>query len=241
MSVTLKNISGLWITVLLSLSGISFLNASSLSNDQDIKRFISSHVPVEIKLGNQPESVNGFIYFANSEGLIEFNGISCRRFSLPYGQTIRSVHVSRDGTIFTGSFEEFGYWKDSHNGNLIYHSLSAKMSIEKMMRYGKSTKIKASFTFQSFTTIYSYNGAEVKPIKGPSILLFMFRTSKGFITQGLGSGLYWFNGDKFKFIEGSELFSWKKVHSIIEKVMMSTGFVQQMTGFLVFTAENLFL
>ena len=218
MSVTLKNISGIWITVLLSLSGISFLNASSLSNDQDIKRFISSHIPVENQnWGISQNSVNGFIYFANSEGLIEFNGISCRRFSLPYGQTIRSVYVSRDGTIFTGSFEEFGYWKDSHNGNLIYYSLSAKMSIEKNDEIWKIYEDKGIIYFQSFTTIYSYNGADVKPIKGPSILLFMFRTSKGFITQGLGSGLYWFNGDKFKFIEGSELFSWKKVHSIIEK------------------------
>jgi hypothetical protein len=233
MSVTLKNISGLWITVLLSLSGISFLNASSLSNDQDIKRFISSHVPVENQnWGISQNSVNGFIYFANSEGLIEFNGISCRRFSLPYGQTIRSVHVSRDGTIFTGSFEEFGYWKDSHNGNLIYHSLSAKMSIEKNDEIWKIYEDKGIIYFQSFTTIYSYNGAEVKPIKGPSILLFMFRTSKGFITQGLGSGLYWFNGDKFKFIEGSELFSWKKVHSIIEKGN---------DEYWICTAENLFL
>jgi|SRR5664280_842501 len=89
MSVTLKNISGIWITVLLSLSGISFLNASSLSNDQDIKRFISSHVPVENQnWGISQNTANGFIYFANSEGLIEFNGISCRRFRLSNQQRI---------------------------------------------------------------------------------------------------------------------------------------------------------
>ena len=179
MSVTLKNISGIWITVLLSLSGISFLNASSLSNGQDIKRFISSHIPVENQnWGISQNSVNGFIYFANSEGLIEFNGISCRRFSLPYGQTIRSVYVSRDGTIFTGSFEEFGYWKDSHNGNLIYYSLSAKMSIEKNDEIWKIYEDKGIIYFQSFTTIYSYNGAEVKPIRGHLFYYLCFEPAK---------------------------------------------------------------
>jgi ligand-binding sensor domain-containing protein/DNA-binding CsgD family transcriptional regulator len=218
MSATPKNISRIWIIVLLSLPGITFLHASPLSSDQVIKRFISSHVPVENQnWGISQNPVTGFIYFANSEGLIEFNGISCTRFSLPYGQTIRSVHVTRDGTIFTGSFEEFGYWKHSRDGDLIYHSLSDKMSISKNDEIWKIYEDKGTIYFQSFTTIYSYNGTDVKSIKGPFVFLFMFQTSKGFIAQALGSGLYRFDGTKFKFIDGSELFSWKKVHSIIEK------------------------
>ena len=87
---------------------------AAFSTDDVIKRFISNHVPVENQnWGISQNPVNGFIYFANSEGLVEFNGISSKIFTLPYGQTIRSVLVSQDGTIFTGSFEEFGYWKPS--------------------------------------------------------------------------------------------------------------------------------
>jgi DNA-binding CsgD family transcriptional regulator len=217
MSVLLKNIPGICFTILMSVSRISFLHASAFSTDQVIKRFISNHVPVENQnWGISQSPVNGFIYFANSEGLIEFNGISSRLFGLPYGQTIRSVHVSQDGTIFTGSFEEFGYWKKSRDGNLVYHSLSDKISIEKNDEIWKIYENNGIIYFQSFTTIYCFHGGEVKPIKGPFTLLFMFRTSKGFITQVLGRGLYWFDGTEFKFIDGSELFSWKKVHTIIE-------------------------
>ncbi len=217
MSALLKNISVICFALLISLPGISFLHASSFSTDEVIKRFISNHVPVENQnWGISQSPVNGFIYFANSEGLIEFNGISSRLFSLPYGQTIRSVHVSQDGTIFTGSFEEFGYWKDSQNGNLVYHSLSDKINIEKNDEIWKIYENKGIIYFQSFTTIYCYHGSEVKPIKGPFTLLFMFRSSKGFIAQVLGRGLYWFDGTEFKFIDGSDLFSWRKVHSIIE-------------------------
>jgi DNA-binding CsgD family transcriptional regulator len=213
----LKNISGICIAVLMSLSGISFLNASAFSNEDVIKRFISNHVPVENQnWGISQSPVTGFIYFANSEGLIEYNGISSRLLRLPYGQTIRSVHVSQDGTIFTGSFEEFGYWKHNSDGNLHYYSLSDKISIEKNDEIWKIYEDKGIIYFQSFTTIYCCHGDEVKPIKGPFTLLFMFQTSRGFIAQVLGSGLYWFNGTEFRFIVGSELFSWEKVHSIIE-------------------------
>jgi DNA-binding CsgD family transcriptional regulator len=212
-----KNISGICIAVLMSLSGISFLNASAISTEDVIKRFISNHVPVENQnWGISQSPVTGFIYFANSEGLIEYNGISSKLLRLPYGQTIRSVHVSQDGTIFTGSFEEFGYWKHNSDGNLFYYSLSDKISIEKNDEIWKIYEDKGIIYFQSFTTIYCYHGDEVKPIKGPFTLLFMFQTSRGFIVQVLGSGLYWFNGTEFRFIAGSELFSWEKVHSIIE-------------------------
>jgi DNA-binding CsgD family transcriptional regulator len=214
----LKNTQGICIAILLSLSYIFLISAKALSTDQVINRFISSQVPVENQnWGICQSPVSKFIYFANSEGLIEFNGISSRRFSLPYGQTVRSVYVSQGGTIFTGSFEEFGYWEAGSNGKLIYHSLSDKITIEKNDEIWKIYEDKGTIYFQSFTTIYCYHGNEVKAIKGPFTLLFMFQCSKGFITQVLGNGLYWFDGSEFRFIMGSELFSWKKVLSIIER------------------------
>jgi ligand-binding sensor domain-containing protein/DNA-binding CsgD family transcriptional regulator len=217
MSALQKNIPGKCFVFLMFISGICLLQASALSADDVIKRFLSNHVPVENQnWGISQDPVSGFIYFANSEGLIEFNGITSKIFKLPYGQTIRSVHVSQDGTIYTGSFEEFGYWKHNSDGNLIYHSLSGKIKIEKNDEIWKIYDEKGIIYFQSFTTIYSYHGDEVKPIKGPFTLLFMFRTSRGFIAQVLGTGLYWFDGSEFRFIAGSNLFSWKKVHAIIE-------------------------
>ena len=56
--------------------------SSGYPTDEVIKRFISNHVPVENQnWGISQNPVNGYIYFANSEGLIEFNGISSRLFN----------------------------------------------------------------------------------------------------------------------------------------------------------------
>lgn len=72
-----KNIPGVCFAVLLLFCTISFIQSSPASTDEVIKRFISNHIPVENQnRGISQSPVNGFIYFANSEGLIEYNGIS---------------------------------------------------------------------------------------------------------------------------------------------------------------------
>ena len=217
MSAILKKISWIYLIITVIISILPFVCAFAVSSDQVIEKVISNHIPVENQnWGISQNRANGYIYFANSEGLIEFNGIKSRLFTLPLRQTIRSVHVSQDGTIFTGSFEEFGYWKYNHEGNLVYFSLSAKVNVEKNDEIWKIYEDKGNIYFQSFTTIYCYKDGDIKPVKGPFTMLFIFQTHKGFIAQVLGNGLYWFDGAQFTFIAGSESFSWKKVHSIIE-------------------------
>jgi uncharacterized protein YukJ len=112
--------------------GISFLFLSATwfllctpfdlaGQDDDLQDFISSNIPVS----NQNWEIcqnpaNKYLYFANSAGLVEYNGISSRLFNMPYRKGIRSVYVNSAGTIYTGSFEDFGYWEDDRNGGLSY-------------------------------------------------------------------------------------------------------------------------
>ncbi|MDD2279678.1 MAG: hypothetical protein PHS05_11520, partial [Bacteroidales bacterium] len=56
---------------------------------------------------------NQLIYMANSEGLFEFNGINWTKYTLKDKLPIRSVAVNSSEQIFTGSFEEFGFWEYS--------------------------------------------------------------------------------------------------------------------------------
>lgn len=205
------------ITCILVLLANIYRVCSASADDQVIKRFISNHVPIENQNWNiSQDPASGYIYFANSEGLIEFNGIKSKLYSLPLGQTIRSVYCDGNGIIYTGSFEEFGYFSPGADGNLIYTSLASKAKVEKNDEIWKIYKKGSTICFQSFTTIYCYNGSTVTPVTGPFTMLFTFQVNSGFISQVLEKGLYWFDGSGFKFIEGSELFGWKKIHSIIE-------------------------
>ncbi len=171
-------------------------------------------------LSNQSWSISQdpqsqLIYIANSEGLIEFNGINWRKFTRADKLPIRSVAVNRQGRIFTGTFEDFGFWEHNKVGELEYTSLAHLTELEKNDEIWKIYFDSENTYFQSFTTIYILNQGKVRPVKAPYAMLFLHQVQNKYVVQVIESGLYWFQNDEFTLIEGSQFFSNKKVHAII--------------------------
>lgn len=70
------------------------------------------------------EDRNGILYFANSEGLLTFNGNYWNLFPLPNKTIVRSVAVdSLSGKIYVGGQDEMGYFYPDGKGSLQYHSI----------------------------------------------------------------------------------------------------------------------
>ena len=84
---------------------------------------ILNYIPKEYGAGNQnwmiSQDKNQFIYFANNEGLLEFNGSSWSLYPSPNETILRSVKVINN-LIYTGCYMEFGFWKRQSNGQLKY-------------------------------------------------------------------------------------------------------------------------
>lgn len=193
------------------------ISSQGIEQRNEILNFIANHIPVagqNWEINQDP--VTRYIYFANSAGLIEYNGISARTYNLPYRQGIRSVFVNSDGLIFTGSFEDFGFWEKDLNGGLLYHSLATDIEVSKNDEIWNIFELNNTLFFQSFTTIYAYNYSTVRAISCPSFMLFFFRVGEKFIAQALNDGLYWWDGSEFTFIKGSEIFRSVKVHAVID-------------------------
>ncbi|MCF1190056.1 LuxR C-terminal-related transcriptional regulator [Mangrovimonas sp. AS39] len=120
----------------------------------------------DYRAGNQNWGVakgnSGKLYVANNEGLLEFDGMVWKFYEMPNKTIIRSVHVA-DGKIFTGSYEEFGYWEKNEFGVLAYTSLSSSLEEEtyKDQEFWKILSINGQVLFQSFTNIYIYNDGEL--------------------------------------------------------------------------------
>ncbi|MEO1012643.1 MAG: Two component regulator three Y domain-containing protein, partial [Bacteroidota bacterium] len=66
---------------------------------------------------------NGELFVANNAGLLHFNGEAWTLNKLPNRTIVRSV-AYLDYKIFTGSYEEFGYWVKNEVGLLEYTSLT---------------------------------------------------------------------------------------------------------------------
>ncbi|NJK86958.1 MAG: transcriptional regulator, partial [Bacteroidales bacterium] len=198
------------------------LSVVLVTRGQNASPEIKQHILNQISIKDQNWNIsqndgNYLMYFANSEGLISYNGITSRLHRLPYDKNVRSVHVDDNGTVFTGTFEEFGYWKTNKIGELEYQPLSHLTHIQKNDDIWKIYELNQKIYFQSFTTIYVYDYQNIMAIKTPYIALFMFRAANGFIVQFIDNGLYWFNGTDFSFIPGSKPLGSMKVHAVIEK------------------------
>ena len=183
----------------------------------DIHKFIPGSVPVNSQNWDIfRDPVSGYVYFANSAGLIEYNGITARTYAVPYTQGVRSVYINSDGVIFTGSYEDFGYWSKDRSGMLSYTSLAPGAGVARNDEIWNISEIGHTLYFQSFTSVYIYDYNVVRRVAAPSSMLFFFRVGERFVAQAIDQGLYWFDGSGFEFIEGSEIFASHKVHALIE-------------------------
>jgi DNA-binding CsgD family transcriptional regulator len=88
---------------------------------------VVTFTPDEYRAGSQNWSIaqdeSGFIYVANNEGLLEYDGSVWRHYPSPNESILRSVHAG-NGRIYTGSYMDFGYWDRGADGRLSYLSLS---------------------------------------------------------------------------------------------------------------------
>ena len=173
----------------------------------------------EYKAGNQNWSIcesNDYLYVANNEGLLEFDGLEWRLYQLPNKTIIRSVAV-QGKKIFTGSYEEFGYWERSPSGELMYTSLISglkKEDIETESIWGVYPG-KDSVIFKSFAKIYVYKNNKTEVLNPGATLHGATLIDDTFYVFMAGKGIFRLSGSDFELVEGSEILKDYTVQSII--------------------------
>lgn len=68
----------------------------------------------------------GLMYFANSEGILEFDGINWQLIPGSVNKKFRTLAQSKDGKIYAGGDHDFGFLKPDKNGHLNFLSLKEK-------------------------------------------------------------------------------------------------------------------
>ena len=159
-----------------------------------------------------------FMYFANNEGLLEFNGSKWILNPSPNETIIRSVNFIND-RIYTGAFMEFGYWKRALNGQLAYTSLSnsIKDKINDDEQFWGIFPFDNWILFQSLEKIYAYN-TKTKSftiIDPKSTILKAFKTTNGIYFQ-TAKGLFEIDQGKSKLFLSNEIINQNKVINILD-------------------------
>lgn len=156
----------------------------------------------EYNAGNQNWGVsradNGMLYVANNNGLLEYDGLKWSFLELPNKTTIRSVLAYKD-KVYTGSYEEFGYWNKNAKGELVYTSLSdhIKKQISPNEEIWQILPFKEGIVFRSFLNIYIYrfNGA-INKIKPKSIVISCNIIDGKLYVATLHNGIYEFKNNQ---------------------------------------------
>ncbi|MBF2708042.1 helix-turn-helix and ligand-binding sensor domain-containing protein [Flavobacterium soyangense] len=201
-----------------------------LSYSQELPPIIK-YTPANYEAGNQnwmiSQDKNHYLYFANNEGLLEFNGSSWLLYPSPNETVIRSVKVIND-KIYTGSYMEFGFWKRQDNGQLKYTSLSKtiKSKILNDENFWNIINFDQWVIFQSLNRIYIYDSqtGSFKIISSKSGITKSYRTNNSIYFQSLNEGLYEIESGKSKLVSDSEIL---KKYRIVNVFTLNDGLLIQ--------------
>lgn len=176
---------------------------------------------------------NNFVYFANNEGLLEFNGSNWNLYPSPNETIIRSVKVI-DKKIYTGCYMEFGFWSKLNNGRLKYTSLSAilKNKILDDEQFWNILNYEQWVIFQSLNRIYIYDTrlGTFNIIAPKNNIIKSFRTTNSLYFQVNNEGLYEIENGKSKLVSNNSILQKNRivnVYSNSEGLLIHT----QLNGF----------
>ncbi len=112
---------------------ISSVYASAQSNTEHGSLFIKYYSPKEYIGSSQVwcsiQDKRGIIYFGDSKGLLEFDGRNWKRIITSNKSIVRSLAMDKNGKIYVGAFDEFGYLEPDELGEMRYKSLSQNLPI----------------------------------------------------------------------------------------------------------------
>lgn len=170
----------------------------------------------------------GNLYFANTAGLLQFNGTSWSRTPIP-NNTIRSMKVSESGRIYVGGNNEFGYYDTDKKGNLIYYSVSNMLSpnTKKFMDFVWKIHIyKGAVFFQTFNRAYVYKDNKLTILEAPNRFQFSFVVGNKLYFQDISSGLMEYSNGNLIPLPGTKVFNNTEIWGLLplseEKLLVIT-------------------
>jgi len=194
--------------------------------------FIKNYQRSTYKGGSQTWDIqqgsNGMMYFANNEGLLEFDGANWNIYSLPNSSVLRSIAQGENNKIYAGGYDELGYYIINEMGGAEYYSLVDKLP-EDQKDFGDVWKIfihPDGIIFQTYYQLFIFKGDEVDIIKAPSLFHFSYMVNDEYYVNDMSKGLMRYALGKLFHLKGMEKLAGKEIWGIIpmdEKMAIVTA------------------
>ncbi len=182
---------------------------------------ITNYKASDYKAHNQNWSLtqcsNRMMFSANTYGLLSFDGNSWKLNKLKSNKLLRSV-FAKGKRIYSGAFEEIGYWEENECGKMQFTDLTSKIDVNwlKNEEFWHITANEKYVFFQSFSVLLAYDGQKFRriPVQG-SIMFLQFIQGKGYF-QALEHGIFVLDNKlNTRFLKNSGFFRNKIISGIL--------------------------
>jgi ligand-binding sensor domain-containing protein/DNA-binding CsgD family transcriptional regulator len=197
---------------LLFLLSLALLPALSFAEIKNIGTpFIRSFPKREYKAGTQNWAIaqdkRGFIYFANNEGLLMYDGNQWLLHKMPNSSIVRALFVDKSGEIYVGAYNELGKMVSLPNGKMVFKSLKKYIPAA----FQNFDDIWSVFSYESKIIFQSYNCAfvcsndtNITVLKAPVRFHHAFKVNDRVFFNDLDAGLFEYDGKQLSRVPGSE-------------------------------------
>ncbi len=184
--------------------------------------FIRNFPKREYKAGTQNWAVaqdkKGFIYFANNEGLLMYDGNQWQNYRMPNSSIVRALFVDKSGDIYVGAYNELGKMVSLPNGKMVFKSL--KNFIPEA--YRNFDDIWSVFSWENKIIFQSYNCAfictndsNIVVLKAPVRFHHSFKVNDRVFFNDLTAGLFEFDGKHLTATPGCEKLKGMQIWSMM--------------------------
>jgi ligand-binding sensor domain-containing protein len=138
---------------------------------------------------------NGFIYFANNDGLLSFNGIEWELTKVSSNSPLRAILAHSNDAIYAGLINDFGIVDTEKDSRPVFKSLKHLLP-EKYQEFDDIWRIHEAdggIVFQCYKYIFFYKGDSIEVIKPRNQFHFSFMIGDRLIVHEQGGSLYEFN------------------------------------------------
>ena len=180
-----------------------------------IRNFSRSQYSGGIQNWSFTETDNGLLYFANNNGLLEYNGSEWTLY-----KSVNAVNrsVCADGNrVYVGAYNEFGFYEENDKGTLHYHSLSYMIK-DKIQDFDEVWRIhKTSFgiVFQSFKAIFIYQNGKIQIVYPRSRFHLSYYVNGILWVFDEDQGLMQYREGKVRTVPGGDFFIGTNIWSIL--------------------------
>lgn len=179
------------------------------------QRVVVNYTRQQYHSGNQnwqaSQSKEGWMYFANNKGLLEYDGNTWQTYSLPGNVKVRAVRTSGD-TIYVGALGQFGLFTRNPKGQLIYRRLSESVDRAGQLNIWNIHQIGHDIYYQSDNALY-INNSETK-IDSPLGISYSMVVYNRLYAVG-SQGVFVLVGNAFQQLQGIDISRTSRIVSIL--------------------------